>query len=242
MSNGYVRRLLLVRGQIILLVLFLFVSGCKSQNEPIGNENASSDIIVSATPPFKTKEPDRYRATRITTTQHANGETHVTRVFIARDGEMRRHESGTGTVYLELPNARFVLLTGEKVYVDITSTPEIAPTEEDITPEWIVHSAEAGTTSYQKLGMEVVGGRNAEKYRITVNTPTSGSVIVSETLLWIDEALQMPVRSEMKGSDGTRLTTELTDLSLDVDNRVFQVPEDYQKITHNDFIERLRNQ
>ena len=222
----------------------LFCSGCKSQSEPAVNDNASSETIVSATPPFKTKEPDRYRGTRITSTQTSNGETHVTKLLIARTGDMRRHESGTGaaqTVYLERPEGRFVLLVAEKVYANITATPEISPTQEDVTPEWIVHS-DTGTTSYQKLGMEVVGGRNAEKYRIVVNTPTSGSVIVTETLLWIDEALQMPIRSEITGSDGMKITTELTDLAVDVDNRVFQVPDDYQKITYTDFMNRLRKQ
>ena len=131
------------------------------------------------------------------------------------------------------------MLVAEKVYADITETPEISATQEDVTPEWIIHS-DTGTTSYQKLGMEAVGGRNAEKYRIVVNTPTSGSVIVSETLLWIDEALQRPIRSEMTGADGVKITAELTDVALDVDNRVFQVPDDYQKITYTEFMNRLR--
>jgi hypothetical protein len=87
--------------------------------------------------------------------------------------------------------------------------------------------------------METVGGRNAEKYRIVVNTPTSENVIVSEALIWIDEALQMPIRSEMTGSDGVKVTTELTDMALDVDNRVFQVPDDYQKITIAELLHRL---
>lgn len=223
---------------IALLVLF----GCKTQSEPAVNDNASSETIVSATPPFKTKEPDRYRGTRITTMQTSNGETHVTKSFIARDGDMRRHESGTGaaqTVYLERPDGRFVLLLAEKVFADITSMPEASPTQEDVTPEWIVHS-DTGTTSYQRLGMEVMGGRKTEKYRIVVNGPTSGNVIVSEALIWIDEALQMPIRTEMTGSDGLKFLTELTDVTLDVDNRVFQVPDDYQKITYAEFMNLLR--
>ena len=65
------------------------------------------------------------------------------------------------------------------------------------------------------------------------------SVIVSEALIWIDEALQMPIRSEMTGSEGIKVTTELTEVVLDVDNRVFQVPDDYQKITIAEFMSRL---
>jgi outer membrane lipoprotein-sorting protein len=155
---------------------------------------------------------------------------------------MRRHESGTGahqTIHLELPEGRFVLLVAEKVYADLTATPDILPTEEDVTAEWIINTG-LGPTTYQKLGTEVVGGRTAEKYRVIVNIPASGSVMVNETLLWIDSEWQMPIRSEIKGSDGVSITTELTDVALDVDNRVFQIPNDYQKVTFDEFINRLR--
>ena len=227
---------------LLCFIALLFFSACKSQSDQTAGDSVASETIVSATPPFKTKEPNRYRATRITTIHTSKGETHVTKDFVARDGDMRRHESGTRaaqTVYVERPEGRFVLSPAEKVYADITATPEIAPTEEDVTAEWFVHS-DTGTTSYQKLGMEAVGGRNAEKYRILVNTPASGNVIVSEALIWIDEALQMPIRSELTGSDGVKITTELTDLALDVDNHVFQIPDDYQKITYSEFMNRLR--
>ena len=226
---------------LLCFLALLVFSGCKSQGEPATNDATSSDTIVSATPPFKTKEPDRYRATRITTMRTSNGEPQVTKTFIARDGDMRRHESGTGAeqlISLERPEGKFVLLVAEKVYADITATPEVFPTQNDVTAEWILHS-DNGTTSYQKLGREIVGGRNAEKYRIVVNTPASENVIVSEALIWIDEAWQMPIRSEMTGSDGVKVTTELTEMALDVDNRVFQVPDDYQKITIAEFLRRL---
>ena len=227
--------------RLLVLVLFVSLAGCKSQSELVTNDNASSEPVVSTTPPFKTKEPDRYRATRITSTQTAKGEAHITKTFIAKDGVMRRQESGTGahqTIYLDRPEGRFVLSVAEKVYADLTTT-DVVPQEEDITAEWMV-SADTGPTSYHKLGVEVVGGRKAQKYRITVNTPASGNVIVNETFLWIDEEWQMPIRSEIKGSDGVSITTELTDVALDVDNGVFQIPDDYEKVTFREFINRTR--
>ena len=226
---------------VSVLVLVLILSACKSETEPPANAG-SSEPIVSHTPPFKTKEPDRYRGTRITTTHTREGETFVTKTFFARDGVMRRYETGSGIsqfVQLELSEARFFLLGGHKVYVDLTVMPEVSQIPEDVTEEWMVRP-EAGATTYQKLGTEVVGGRKAEKYRIVVNVPTSGNVIVNETLLWVDEEWQMPIRSEIRGSDGTIITTELTDVALDVDKSVFQVPNDYRKITYGEFLERLR--
>ncbi|HET9713265.1 MAG TPA: hypothetical protein VFP64_15330, partial [Pyrinomonadaceae bacterium] len=91
----------------------------------------------------------------------------------------------------------------------------------------------------QKLGSEVIGGRNSIKYRVVVNSSTGGNVTRSETLIWVDEALNMPIRSETKSSDGTRITTELTNISLDVDKRVFQVPDGYEKVTFTEFRKRL---
>lgn len=215
-----------------LLALLLF-AGCKSQGDATAGDAAVHEVVVAATPPFKTKEPDRYRAIRVTTAQIAGGDSVVTKNFIARDGDRRRQESGTGPqrrVYLELPEGRFLLLVEEKLYADLNSGPETFSANDGISAEWLLHAGN-GTTTYQKIGVEAIGGRQAEKYRIVVNGSGSGSVNSSETLLWIDEALQMPIRSESTSSTGSRITTELTDIALDVDNQAFQIPDDFQKVT-----------
>jgi MoxR-like ATPase len=57
--------------------------------------------------------------------------------------------------------------------------------------------------------------------------------------MWIDEALQMAIRSEMKSADGTGVMMELSELNLEVDGRVFAIPEDYQKIKFSELRKRL---
>jgi outer membrane lipoprotein-sorting protein len=89
------------------------------------------------------------------------------------------------------------------------------------------------------MGSESISGRNANKYRIVVNSSAAGNVSQSETLMWIDEALQMPIRSETKSADGTRVTMEVTEIKLDVDGRLFAIPEDYQKIKLSELRKRL---
>ena len=84
------------------------------------------------------------------------------------------------------------------------------------SPEGLLH-AETGNTSYQKLGKEAIAGRNTDKYRVVVNAPSAANVSVSETLIWIDEALKMPVKSETKSPDGTQVSMELSEISLEVD-------------------------
>ena len=217
---------------LAVCVVLLIIVACRSQNELVNTNSQSPDTVVSSTPPFQTKEPERYRAVRTITAVNAEGQTLVTKTSVARDGEARRQDSKT-IVYLDLPEGKFVLLPDEKVYADLKDQSQIStdPNEEELksSPDALLHT-EAGNTSYQKLGNEVIGGRNTNKYRIVVNSSTTPNVSQSETLMWIDEALQMPIRSETK-SDSTHVTMEISDIKLDVDKGLFTIPADYRKVT-----------
>jgi hypothetical protein len=50
----------------------------------------------------------------------------------------------------------------------------------------------------------------------------------------------MPVKTESKSPDGTRVTTELVDVVLKVDRTLFEIPKDYQQIEFKKAWERLR--
>jgi hypothetical protein len=230
---------------IAVSVVLLVVVSCRSHNERLTTETASTNPVASSIAPYKTKEPERYSAVRTITTVSATGETLVTKTSVARDGEMRRHESTVASktmIYLDVPEGRFVLLPSEKVYADLADGNAIsADTDDEIleaSPDALLHAG-VGATSYQKMGAEVIEGRNANKYRIVVNSPAAANVSQSETLMWIDEASEMPVRSETKSADGTRVTMEVSDIKLQVDRSLFRVPEDYQKLTFSDLRKRL---
>ena len=230
---------------VAVSVVLLVVAGCRSQNESLTNTTPSPETIVSATPPFQTKEPERYHAVRTITAVNAEGQTLVTKTSVARDGDSRRHESTVGSktvVYLDVPEGKFVLLPDEKLYADVTDQSQISadPKDEELesSPDALLHT-DTSATSYQKLGNEMIAGRNTNKYRIVVNSSTAPNVSQSETLMWIDEALQMPVRSETKSADGTRVTMELSEIKLEVDKDLFKVPKDYQKLTFSELRKRL---
>ena len=229
---------------IVVSALLLTVS-CRQSGNSTANENSSTKTIVSSTPPFQTKEPDRYRAVRNVTIVAANGQTVTTKNLIARDGELRRAESRVASktiAYVERPEGRFVLLPEEKIYAEVTPDTSLPANEDDDalqrSPEGLLH-AETGNSSYEALGKEAIGGRGADKYRVVVNAPSAANVSVSETLIWIDQALKMPVKSETTSADGTRVSMELSDVSLEVDNALFQIPKDYQKVTFAEFRKRL---
>lgn len=150
---------------------------------------------------------------------------------------MRRHESGK-IVYLDVNEGRFVLLPAEKLYADLTDESTINADSPEVSPEGLLHE-DVTNTSYQKLGTEEIAGRNTNKYRIVVNNSAAPNVSQSETVMWIDEALHMPVRSETKSADGTRVTMELSEIKLDVDKDLFKVPKDYQKLTFSELRKRL---
>jgi outer membrane lipoprotein-sorting protein len=226
---------------LISVLTLLLVASCRSVNDSPAPPGAPTDTVVSSTPPFQTKEPDRYRATRTITSVTADGKTTVTKSSTARDGEMRRTESEFASrklVFLNLPQGTFVLLPDEKLYADSGSeTVTGAADDGEISPEKLLHD-ETASTSYQKLGAESIAGRNTNKYRIVVNSSNAANVSPSETLIWIDEALGMPIRSETRSSDGTRITMELSDISLHIDTGLFQIPEDYRKVTLVELLKR----
>ena len=231
---------------LISVSLVLLFPSCRSQGDSVVKEQTSSETVISSTPPFQTREPDRYRATRIITTVTPDGKTITTRTSIARQGEMRLQQTEVGSkkvAYLDIPAGRFALLLDERVYAALSAetNPGISDDDESsaVSPERLLH-VDNGTSNYQKLGTESIGGRNTNKYRVVVNSSSAANVSVSETLIWIDEALQMPIRSEMKSADGTRVTMELSDIALEVDGRLFQVPNDCKKIAYSEFQKLLK--
>lgn len=226
-----------------LFCTVLVFASCSSQNKSPATNNAPTDAVTSSTPPFQTKEPERYRATRTITTVTADGKTVVTKSSTTKDGEMRRTEAEVGSsklVFLNIPDGTFVLLPDEKLYASTSSDEPVAGSAEDgdLTPEKLLHD-DIGSTSYQKLGTESIGGRNTNKYRVVVNNSKAGSVSQVETLIWIDEALGMPIRFESKSPDGKQVTMELSEITLDVDKAVFQIPEDYHKLVLSELLGRL---
>ena len=132
-----------------------------------------------------------------------------------------------------------MLLPSEKVYADLTDESTInADQAEDISPEGLLHE-DSESTSYQKLGGESINGRSTNKYRIVVNNSAAPNVSQSETVMWVDEALQMPIRSETKSADGTRVTMELSEIKLEADKDLFKVPKDFQKLSFSELRKRL---
>jgi hypothetical protein len=220
------------------------------------NDNVDSKPGSSSLPPFPTKEPKTYQARRIVTfNQSSTNPDHpsaqrTSTVVIARDGDQRReeHEAGAlGTiVYLETAAGRFVLLPKSRLYAaqDDKTTDngltQLNAEPETMSPDFLLNESTVAT-EYQKLGEEVRSGRATTKYRVI--TRSGNPSIASETLIWIDEILGIPVASELATSNSigsARIFMELRDISTEVDSAVFALPANYRKVPMSQILSMIR--
>ena len=230
---------------LTLCLCVLGVTSCRTAGDPTpASETPSPETVVSTTPPFKTKEPERYSATRIMTTFRPNGEKSVMRTVIGRDGLIRRDEQQSTEIqiiYLDSPEGRFILRPDQKVYAVVESggveTPDLE--QEENLPDRLLHT-DPVSTAYQLLGTETVDGRSAAKYRINVNELTGGNVSGSGVLIWVDYVLNMPIKSEMRSANGLVIVTELSDITLQPDKQLFQIPAGYEKIEYSALQKQLK--
>ena len=227
-----------------------------SKNSTAGSD--SQESAVSTTPPYSTREPERYQATRVITSQATTSSStpsianQTVKILIARDGAKRREEyvspDQERIVYLETSAGRFILLPDSKVYAiwgsdqnesggalaDPAGDPAAVSIDELLND--VVQSAK-----YQTLGTEVLGGRATTKYRVTTEKSSGETNRQSETLIWIDETLGMPVRSETTdgGESSVKVIMELKDITLTVNEQLFEIPGDYKKVAF-DLIQQQR--
>jgi len=228
---------------VLVVIGTAFISSCSSRS-PQPNQNATTNQSFVETPPFQTKEPAHYKAVRTITNVDSKGQSTTIKKTIARYDDLRREEGGNDSsqqiVILDTADWRVVMLPEAKIYSEVMGAEAALPSDQEIdnSPERLMH-ADTIATSYEKLGPESVLGRNATKYRAVVNGSPAENVSGSETLIWIDESLGMPIRSETKSNDGSRTIIELTDIVLDVDKSLFQIPAGYEKVAVDEFRRRL---
>ena len=235
----------------------------REDNKQKTTSSATPDGLLSI-PPFSTKEPERYQATRvITSVEYKNGSgsapvSVTNKILIARDGDKRREEFQTAVnetvVYLETPQGRFVLSPAKRLYADLDpgsgdlsafnplsdgatadqSSGPATPGTADFSPERLLNETRA-PARYEKLGAETINDRAATKYRVTSGDETNGTAVGSVTLIWIDDTLGLPIRTETRSTtsnSSATLTVELRDLKQEVDPRMFELPKDYQKVDY----------
>lgn len=184
--------------------------------------------------PFSTKEPGTYRAEIVII---AGGTER--RIFTAKKGLSSRidYDAGTPHERTVLHNgAGFVLLTSKKIYA------EQMPDKTEGTGSEVENDMSAGllnrrySSAFENLGNE--NGLN--KYRTT-----TGEKSRSESIIFVNEELGLPVRQDFYSIDTAggrtlQYSVEMREISFDVDDSLFAVPRGFQKVSMDEFTRRFR--
>lgn len=254
---------------ILAIVLALLVVGAACRRSGVesnangvaanGNSTASTDN-TSKTPPFSTKEPERYQATMVVSGSLGGDSPAIPGVSnllskemkIARDGEKRRVDyeliPGARMSDLQIPAGHFILLHSKKLYAevkpgaagDVTAAARNLPS--DFSPEKLINETAPGA-NYEKLGTEELNGRTVTKYRVTTTGKGEGRGLATETIVWVDESLGMPIKSETTSTGeqarGSKVTMELRDIKQEVDQSLFELPKDYKKVSSEEITTQM---
>lgn len=244
-----VRHLRLALVAFLALTILLAGTSCRrSRVEPAANANATAaEGEAATTPPFPTREPERYQWTRVITGAGAGdkagaGQPAVSQsVFMARDGERRREDyeilQGVKLTVLRLPEGSFTLYPAKKIYAELGGAEQggarnVPP---DFSADKLVNASRTAAR-YERLGTEEVMGRATTKYRVTAKGAQPGETV--ETIIWVDESLGMPIKSESvarsEASGESKYTVEYRDIKLETDPSLFVLPKDYRKVTQEE--------
>lgn len=242
----------------LLLLLTLAIAGASCKRSGVnGNANAGNSPgnstaagEISTTPPFSTKEPERYQATIVTKgglgeQSNVTGMSALTtrEMQVARDGQQRRVDAelypGMKVSYLQTGAGIYMLIPARKIYVemkpgDAGQSKNLPP---DFSPDKLLNQS-AGGARYEMLGKEDVNGRATMKYRVTATAKTGEAQSVTESLIWIDESLGMPIKSETTTTggayNGAKFSMELRDIKQEADQSLFVLPPDYKKVSYEE--------
>ncbi len=218
----------------------LLVSSCgvwqsaENQNANVSSVPSAAGESKSAVP-FSTKEPDVYQA-EIVLTNFAGGEKSERKIFTARRGEKLRCDYENKISFLQTgENQKFLVHSGKKIYTENAAISGVAsgtgdPVKDFLTTEWL--NEKPGAT-FENLGAENNG---LTKYLVRLEDAPNAD---SETLIFVDENLKIPVRQEFYTTGGEQkvlvFSMELENLKLEADDKLFELPKDFRKVSMNEF-------
>jgi hypothetical protein len=233
-----------IKISIVFTVLFCQACGFRQSSES-RNANALPAPFIAqelkSDVPFSSKEPDVYQ-TEIVLTNYSGGEKSERRSFTARNGAKLRSDYENKISFLQPnENEKFLIHHDKKIYVD--SQPNSGATNETgdaikdfLTIEWLNEKRGA---AFENLGKE----NGLTKYLARLRDVPN---INSEILIYIDENLKIPVKQEFYTINGEQkiliFSMELQNLKLETDDKLFELPKDYRKVSSNEFQKLIRQE
>ena len=191
--------------------------------------------------PFSSKEPDVYQ-TEIVLTSFSDGEKSERRSFTARNGTKLRSDFENKISFLQSSeNEKFLIHNGKKIYVYSQMNSGVENESDNqikdfLTTEWLNEKRGA---AFENLGAE----NGLTKYRVRLEDLPD---INSEILIFFDENLKIPVRQEFYTVNGEQkilvFSMKLQNLKLEADDKLFEFPKDYRKVSLNEFQKAVRQE
>jgi outer membrane lipoprotein-sorting protein len=233
-----------------LILASIFTAACGfggSQLESTAQTNSTDGAIANESyrQPFQSKEPEKYQAKIVFAFKwdESNAETVEQTTFIARDGLNRRldFEIGDKRQISRLETAdgkRFLLVPQRKIYAEISEAASenlLTTTPEEYSLAHLLY-ARPPEAKFQKIGAETINGKQLTKYMVDFGAVRQSENAKTETAVWIDENLGLPVRAEITAivdqkPNGAKSVTELRDFKSEPDVAVFTVPADYRRVS-----------
>jgi outer membrane lipoprotein-sorting protein len=233
-----------------LILASIFTAACGfggSQPESTAQTDSTDEAISSESyrQPFQSKEPEKYQAKIVFAFKwdESNAETVEQTTFVARDGLNRRLDFEIGDKRqlsrVETADGKsFLLVPQRKIYAEISEAASenlltAAPEEYSLAHLLYARPPEA---KFQKIGAETINGKQLTKYLVDFGAVRQSENARTETAIWIDENLRLPVRTEITAivdqkSSGAKSVVELRDFKNEPDAGVFTVPSNFRRVS-----------
>ncbi len=234
-SNGYKSN---------VVILFALLGNACGFWQSAGNKNTSIAPPISVAKPeseipFSTREPDAYQMEIL-----VKGDNLEEKMFAARKGNFRRNDftfSGNLLILLfQDGGGRQFINPHKKIYAEEklseqTLAPPLESWNDFLTADLLNQKK---SVKFEKINTE----NNLTQYRIISDEPAAGG----EIIISVDENFGFPVRSEFYGIEGEqkilKFSVEMKNIKLEAEDRIFQVPEGYRKISLEEFRTMLKKE
>jgi hypothetical protein len=162
------------------------------------------------------------------------------RILMARNGARRVTVFNYGEknliTHLELtPQVTLLIYYDKRIYTEVLND-SLASREtasDFLTTEWLNQKT---PSTFESLETE----NNLSKYQVRLGDATNSN---SEILIYVDENLKLPVKQEFYSVSGDRkdLTSsiEVKNFKSEPDEKLFELPKDYRKVSMAEFQEFL---
>lgn len=245
-----------------LILASIFTTACAgggSQPETIAQTNSSEETASNEgfQPPFSSKEPEKYQAKIVFAFKwnESNIESIEQTAFVARDGLIRRFdfESGDGKRRLSrletADGKRFLLAPQRKIYAQISEAASENFVESAAGEEYSLSHLlfiKPPQARFQKIGAEDVGGKQLTKYLVDFGAVRGSENARTETAVWIDENINLPVKTEIAAivdqkPGGAKSVVELRDFKSEPDAGIFNIPADFRRVSAKEFQEIIKS-